>query len=152
VSDQGPAGPKALPEPLHGGDVVLDMLEIVHTDNKIELSVEFESGDIACFEPAVRQSRPPGDLVGALDELRLEFDAEHLSLGMALGEFEREDSGAGAGVEHRSVVAVRSGEDVAKADAQAIGRRSEHPCIEALGTASTRVERDLATRKPSHGL
>ena len=128
------------------------MLEVVHADNEVEVTIEFEPGDIACFEPAVGQPGPPGDLVGALDELRLELDAEHLSLGMALGELEREDPGAGAGVENRSVVAVRSRENAAKPDAQAVGRGSEHPCIEALGTASPGVEGELAAGKPLHGL
>jgi hypothetical protein len=50
------------------------------------------------------------------------------------------------------VVAVRGRENVAKPDAQAVGRRSEHPCIEALGTASPGVQGELATAKPSHGL
>ena len=47
--------------------------------------------DVACFESAIRQTRPSGDLARALDEPWVELDAQHVCVGMLLGELERED-------------------------------------------------------------
>jgi hypothetical protein len=70
------------------------MLEVVDTHDEVERAVEVEPGDVAFLETAVGEPRTPGDLVGALDEILLEIDAEHFGPRMTLGELEREDPGA----------------------------------------------------------
>jgi len=67
VHDEPASGLQRAPQTVHCLDVSLDMLEVVDTDDEVELLIEVQLRDVAGREAAVLQAGSPGDLVGSLD-------------------------------------------------------------------------------------